>query len=83
MEKENDSELKFNSNIESDYEKLKEENELLQIRHSSILKFMEILYNQNKELKNENFRLKSKLSFTCRHLAEKERLFLLLKSIKK
>jgi len=83
MEKENDSELKFNSNIESDYEKLKEENELLQIRHSSILKFMEILYNQNKELKIENFRLKSKLSFTSRNLAEKERLFLLLKSIKK
>lgn len=62
------------------YEELKNKHELLQIKLNAILKFSKTQYEQNRELKYENIRLKSKLSSTSKHLAEKEKLCLFLKS---
>jgi|688.fasta_scaffold08560_26 hypothetical protein len=58
----------------------KDEYDMLYIKFSSLLKYTESLYNENINLKCHNLTLKSRLSSTSNNLAEKEKMFLLLKS---
>jgi len=54
---------------------------LLKMKFDSLINYTESIYNENKELKYYNMRLRSQLSSTSKNLAEKEKMFLLLKSI--
>lgn len=65
-------------NFKVDYES---EYRILQIKFNSLLHYAECLYNENMQYKYCNTRLRSQLSSTSKNLAEKEKMFLLLKSI--
>ena len=54
---------------------------LLKMKFDSLINYTESIYKENKELKYYNMRLRSQLSSTSKNLAEKEKMFLLLKSI--
>lgn len=55
--------------------------ELSQLKVNSLLIYTEMLENENKQLKYDNVRLRSHLFSTTSSLAEKERMFLLLKTM--
>jgi len=69
-----------NNNKDENKDLLNTEYKILQTKFNSVIWYLDILKKENVDLKYENLRLKNKLSLTSRELAEKERLFLLLKT---
>lgn len=77
IKKEFDDEFATYKN-DTDY---KDKYEILCIKFNSLLNYAELLYNENTRLQYDNLRFKSRLSSTSKNLAEKEKMFLILKSI--
>jgi|688.fasta_scaffold00008_97 hypothetical protein len=59
----------------------KDKYEILCIKFNSLLNYTELLYNENTRLQSDNLRFKMRLSSTSQNLAEKEKMFLILKSV--
>lgn len=81
MDNENEMQFQLDNEEKNNYIELESKYLLLKLKFDLLLNYAESIYNENRELKYCNMRLRSQLSSTSKNLAEKEKMFLLLKSI--
>ena len=81
MSNENEMQFQLDNEEKNNDIELEAKYLLLKMKFDSLINYTESIYNENKELKYYNMRLRSQLSSTSKNLAEKEKMFLLLKSI--
>lgn len=81
MSNENEMQFQLDNEEKNNDIELEAKYLLLKMKFDSLINYTESIYKENKELKYYNMRLRSQLSSTSKNLAEKEKMFLLLKSI--